>query len=166
MTCPACGTNMADAERCGVEVRLCPACGACWCARDVVQAMIDAVERRFDTKTLESLRQECAERHRTGLAKGPPTTIEYLKCPDCGTQMNRKAFAPQTGIVADACVPHGLFLEQGQLEAMRDFVARGGELLVLDATNRQLTDALADLGRKVKHLDQARAQAASMFFVT
>lgn len=164
MSCPACSAEMADGKRCGATVKICPACGACWSTRGAVQAVLDGVERRFTATSLAGLRTECAERRRAGLAdatSGPA----YLKCPDCGVQMHRKAFAPHAGIVADLCAPHGLLLKRGQLEVMSDYVARGGEILVLEATREQLEDELAELSRKVKDLERAHAAGgANMFF--
>jgi len=49
---------------------------------------------------------------------------------------------------------------------MRDYVTRGGELLVLEEADHRLMDDVANLTRKVKNLDQARAQTASLFFVS
>jgi hypothetical protein len=70
--------------------------------------------------------------------------------------------------VADVCAAHGFLLGNGQLEAIRDYVGRGGEILALEASNQELADHLTDLKRKVNDLEQARGRTAggvdSFFF--
>lgn len=168
MLCPACAAEMSQGMRCGAMAELCSGCGACWFTRGGMQAAIESLERRFTAAVLAALRAECAERRRAALAAPAVSSVAYRKCPDCGAQMHRKAFAPLSGIVADVCAVHGFFLGAGQLEAIGEYVARGGEILTLEAANQNLADHLADLKRKVTDVEQAKAQAAGgadLFFV-
>jgi Zn-finger nucleic acid-binding protein len=149
-------------------VALCPSCGSCWTTRASMQALIEVIERRFTAGVLAALRSECENRRRAALAAPSVSGVVYRKCPDCGVQMHRKAFAPLSGIVADVCAVHGFFLGAGQLDAIRDYVGRGGEILALEAANQQLADHLSDLKRKVTDLEQARAHTAGhvdIFFI-
>jgi Zn-finger nucleic acid-binding protein len=50
----------------------------------------------------------------------------YIRCPQCGTVMNRKLFATGSGVVVDVCKPHGTFFDGGELPAIIDFVRAGG----------------------------------------
>lgn len=50
----------------------------------------------------------------------------YVKCPTCGTIMNRKQFATAAGIVIDVCRDHGTFFDAGELCAIIDYVRGGG----------------------------------------
>lgn len=168
MRCPACGAEMREGERCGATVELCPGCGACWATRGSMQVAIEGIERRFTTAVLVALRAECAERRRAALTAPAVSGGFYRKCPDCGAQMHRKAFAPLSGILADVCAVHGFLLGAGQFEAIGEYVARGGEILALEAANQHLADHLADLKRKVTDVEQAKAQTAGgvdLFFV-
>ena len=148
MHCPACAAEMSQGQRCGATVNICPGCGACWATRGSMQAAIEGIERKFTTAVLAALRAECAERRRAALTAPAVSAVSYRKCPDCGAQMHRKAFAPLSGILADVCAVHGFFLAAGQLEAIGAYVARGGEILVLEAANQHLAEHLADLKRK------------------
>jgi uncharacterized C2H2 Zn-finger protein len=125
-----------------------------------MQAVVESIERRFTAAALAALRAECVERRRAALTAPAPPGASYRKCPECGAQMHRKAFAPFSGIVADVCSAHGFLLGRGQLEAIRDYVGRGGEILALEACNQELADHLTDLKRKVNDLEQARARTA------
>jgi len=168
MRCPACEAEMSPGQHCGATVELCQSCGSCWTSRGSLQAAIEGIERRFTAGALAALRTECAERRRAALTASAVSGVAYRKCPDCGVQMHRKAFAPLSGILADVCAVHGFLLGAGQLEAIREYVGRGGEIVALEAANQQLADHLSDLKRKVTDLEQARAQTAGgvdMFFV-
>jgi len=159
---------MSQSQGYGASVELCPSCGCCWATRASMQAAIEGIERRFTAETLAALRTECTERRRAALTAPSPSGVAYRKCPVCGVQMHRKAFAPRSGIVAEVCAVHGFLLGAGQLEAIREYVTRGGEMLVLEAANQQLVEQLSDLKRKVTDLEQARAQTAGsveVFFV-
>ena len=147
---------------------LCPGCASCWMTRGDMQAVVEGIERTFTAAGLAALRAECVERRRAALMDPAPSSVAYRKCPECAAQMHRRAFAPLSGIVADVCAVHGFLLAAGQLEAIRDHVGRGGEILALEAATQQLADRLTDLKRKVPDLEAARARMAGgvdMFFV-
>lgn len=59
----------------------------------------------------------------------------YVKCPTCGTMMNRKLFAAGSGVVVDVCRSHGTFFDAGELPAIIEFVKAGG----LDKLARKTT---------------------------
>jgi Zn-finger nucleic acid-binding protein len=40
--------------------------------------------------------------------------------------MNRKNFAKISGVIIDECKPHGIWLDGGELELIRTFIADGG----------------------------------------
>jgi Zn-finger nucleic acid-binding protein len=168
MRCPGCAAEMNQGQPCATTAELCPSCGSCWITRNSMQAAIESIERRSTAGALATLRAECAERRRAMLASPAVSGVFYRKCPDCGVQMHRKAFSPLSSIVADVCAVHGFFLGAGQLEAIREYVARGGEILALEAAHQELAAHLSDLKRKVTDLERARAHTAGgvdMFFV-
>jgi len=169
MRCSTCSAEMGESPRGAAKVQLCPSCGSCWTDRGSMQAFIEGIERSFTAASLAALRAECAQRRQAALTDQAPSGMAYRKCPECGVQMHRKAFAPWSGIVADVCAGHGFLLVLGQLEAIAGFVARGGEILALEAINQELVDHLADLKRKVTDVEQARSRAAGgaemIFFI-
>lgn len=69
-----------------------------------------------------------AARLRAGLPASPvpPETVRYLACVRCGERMARRQAAKGAGVVVDVCTPHGLWLDAGELEHFRAWVAAGG----------------------------------------
>ena len=49
----------------------------------------------------------------------------YLKCPFCANPMNRKNWGRLSGIIVDVCGPHGIFVDAGELDKIRDFETSG-----------------------------------------
>jgi Zn-finger nucleic acid-binding protein len=60
---------------------------------------------------------------RPSLPLGP---VHYLKCPVCGTLMNRNNFGGTSGVVVDTCSHHGVWFDPGELPRILDFVQAGG----------------------------------------
>ena len=52
--------------------------------------------------------------------------VVYLKCPACGTLMNRNNFGGNSGIVVDVCPRHGVWFDPGELPRILEFVQAGG----------------------------------------
>jgi Zn-finger nucleic acid-binding protein len=52
--------------------------------------------------------------------------VAYLKCPICGTSMNRLNYGRLSGVIIDFCRRHGYWLDAGELEKIARFVATGG----------------------------------------
>jgi Zn-finger nucleic acid-binding protein len=53
-------------------------------------------------------------------------TRKYVACPDCGKLMNRRAYGEKSGVVADRCREHGVWLDGGELGQIRKWVRAGG----------------------------------------
>lgn len=52
--------------------------------------------------------------------------VGYRECVRCEQMMNRVNFRNMSGVVIDICSPHGIWLDKGELKAMRNFIATGG----------------------------------------
>jgi len=96
----------------------------------------------------------------------------YVKCPDCSTLMNRRAFARGAGVVVDVCRQHGTWFDAGELPRVIEFAMDGGleraaadeaeqrrqEARRLETERRKsqiviaASDAEADRGRKLSNL--------------
>jgi Zn-finger nucleic acid-binding protein len=87
----------------------------------------DEMEHAFDLTT-EGVSREEAESLRPALPRGSPLEgeIRYLACVRCGDRMVRRQIAPRTGLVADVCRTHGLWLDGDELERFQAFVRAGG----------------------------------------
>ena len=113
--CPHCKCELVNFEYRGNDLDMCPECNGLWLDR-----------REF--KRLTSERDVYAEQsipfefHREPL----PEEIKYLKCPICDSLMVRRNFKKISGVIIDICRHHGVWLEAGELEQIRCFIANGG----------------------------------------
>jgi len=55
--------------------------------------------------------------------------VSYIDCPVCRKLMNRINFGPRSGVIADQCRDHGLWLDGGELRQILEWVKAGGNLL-------------------------------------
>jgi len=53
----------------------------------------------------------------------------YVKCPVCSKFMQRKNFGSGSGVVADRCKSHGIWLDGGELRRLLEWKKAGGQLL-------------------------------------
>jgi len=53
----------------------------------------------------------------------------YIKCPVCREFMQRKNFGARSGVIADRCMAHGVWLDGGELKRLMEWKKAGGQLL-------------------------------------
>ena len=71
----------------------------------------------------------------------------YLPCPVCGDLMTRKNFKTISGVLIDLCRRHGVWLDAGELDQIRCFIASGGLQEYRDKrieANQEKIEAMAD----------------------
>jgi Zn-finger nucleic acid-binding protein len=96
----------------------CPSCGGLWVRR-----------RQWTEFVADAERQARGPVEPLAAAKpvaGRPDSIESRGCPECGRYMARQNFARLSGIRVDVCYHHGVWLDAGELRAVRAFIVRGG----------------------------------------
>jgi Zn-finger nucleic acid-binding protein len=125
--CPRCRLGLAAVsllEGGSVRVDICPQCRGIWFDADELDTVLAAATddgARIDRHLINAL----AERN------AAPGEVRYIPCPVCSSMMNRCAQGHRSGVVADRCKAHGVWLDGGELETLFDWVAAGG--YVLDA---------------------------------
>ncbi|KAF0219578.1 MAG: hypothetical protein FD174_1833 [Geobacteraceae bacterium] len=55
--------------------------------------------------------------------------VSYIKCPICSKIMNRVNFGTKSGVIADRCKDHGIWLDGGELRHLFEWMKAGGKLL-------------------------------------
>lgn len=55
--------------------------------------------------------------------------VRYIDCPVCKKLMHRVNFGSRSGVIADRCRDHGLWLDGGELRQILEWVKAGGDLL-------------------------------------
>jgi len=138
--CPRCRGGLSPYDHEGEEYDLCPSCGGLWLDR-----------REFRGATRESEVYRKADLEQEFLRTPPSDPVAYLACVRCGDMMTRKNFGRISGVMIDECSSHGVWLDAGELEKIRLFIADGG---LERSQDRQLEENRVELRRFATKLDQ------------
>lgn len=151
--CPTCRQALYPRERDGARLSCCAGCGGVWSDADSFRRICEARE---------------AHSAYLGAAQALPAPkthdpseekIRYRPCPVCGELMNRFNFADISGVVLDACKPHGVWFDPDELRRVVKFVRTGGLDLARERERGRLRDERRRLERAA---DDRRAAAAGM----
>jgi Zn-finger nucleic acid-binding protein len=156
MICPFCGGHLHETEkplspecpRCKVPLKvqlvndeeydICTQCGGIWLDR----GEFHLVTREYDVYRKEDDKGEY-------LREPLKDTVEYIPCVRCGKLMNRKNFAKISGVIVDECGMHGVWLDAGEIDKIRHFIADGGLEKAQNAEMENIRTELKDLDTKV-----------------
>lgn len=171
--CPWCFgwtfTEARDCARCGSRAEpaavpaSCPSCREPLSARALGKAMLSGCARCGGVWTDPgSFRAICDERETQAaymgdgaVLRGPRASdpqlspVVYRPCPVCAELMNRFNFADCSGVILDACKPHGVWFDPDELRRIVAFI-HGGGLDVARAKERR------KLELERRRLEQAR----------
>ena len=122
-TCCGCGRPM-DSLDIGTSeapffVERCPACLGLFFDPGELEAILDR-----DVPDVHEIDHLALSR----LAELNGEPVRYRKCPICGNTMNRVNYGRSSGVVADQCRNHGVYLDAGELRRIVAWVRAGGRL--------------------------------------
>jgi Zn-finger nucleic acid-binding protein len=83
--------------------------------------------------------------------------VTYIDCPVCFRLMNRINLGSRSGVIADQCREHGLWLDGGELRQVMEWTKAGGGLVQKE---KELEMAKLDLEQEKKKLQFARIDQA------
>ena len=154
ISCPRCRVSMDKDTHGGVVTDRCPKCQGVWYDRGELEALLFQEEDQAEPAPGHAT----APAEPPGSASGIGTLVvddsPYLCCPRCGKHMTRKNYMRLSGIIVDVCGYHGIYLDHGELERIRDFYLSGGPELM---EARQQQDAeLQAWRRKQAQIADAR----------
>jgi Zn-finger nucleic acid-binding protein len=86
------------------------------------------VERQAE-KVLEAEKLTTGQLRQQVQRFAPEQRIEYIACPICGQQMQRKNYLKSSGVIIDQCLAHGVWLDEEELQQILQFIASGGQAL-------------------------------------
>ena len=109
--CPRCSGRLLEASFHDVTVLDCADCRGLFLSREVIDALA------HDAR----LRLAFPERERV-----PEPPVRYLSCPLCSKVMNRENFGTMSGVLVDVCLDDGIWFDAGEINAVIDFVEKGG----------------------------------------
>ena len=111
--CPRCNIALEITNLRDNELDICPSCHGMWLdtmefkhlisKRDVYDD--DSVSKTFQKKAI------------------PKKEIKYLPCPRCKNLMIKQNFKKVSGVIIDLCRLHGVWLNAGELDQIRSFIA-------------------------------------------
>jgi len=113
--CPHCRIPLKSAEIRGSRIYLCPECHGLWLKSDEFNFLVS----KRDVYKDESIPKKY---ERKPLSGGKPAAM-YVPCPVCNSLMNRQNFKKISGVIIDICKKHGVWLDAGELDQIRSFVA-------------------------------------------
>ncbi len=125
----------------GDKYELCPDCGGLW---------LDRGKFRRATRESDVYREESLIINEY-VKKPSQDTVTYIPCVRCGKVMNRKNFAKISGVIIDECGNHGVWLDAGEIEKIRHFIADGGLERVQD---REIEKNRVEIERLAIKVDQ------------
>jgi Zn-finger nucleic acid-binding protein len=83
--------------------------------------------------------------------------VTYIDCPVCQRLMNRINFGSRSGVIADQCRDHGIWLDGGELRQIMEWMKAGGMLVQKE---KELEMAKLALEQEKKDLHFAQIDAA------
>jgi Zn-finger nucleic acid-binding protein len=112
--CPRCNGRLAENALHDTVLLDCVQCGGLFVPKPTIDALGDPSSR--------DLRMAFPRRAR----RPEPTQVAYLNCPLCASRMNRVNFGKVSGVIVDVCKTDGVWFDQGEVDAVIDFVEEGG----------------------------------------
>lgn len=85
--------------------------------------------------------------------------VTYIDCPVCRRLMNRVNLGTRSGVIADQCRQHGMWLDGGELRQVMEWMKAGGGILQKE---KELEMARLELEQEKKELQFSKIDMAFM----
>jgi Zn-finger nucleic acid-binding protein len=134
--CPRCKIPLQVHHYRETELDLCPACSGLWLDSDEFNILTSERDVYIDPAVPRACKR-----------KPIPKEEGYLHCPRCDRLMSRRNFKKISGVLIDLCSYHGVWLDAGELDQIRCFIAQGGLEAYQDkhiAENQEKIRSVAD----------------------
>lgn len=127
MDCPRCNVDMKEVTVAEIRVDLCPQCEGSWYDGGELGEIFGVSEEELTRSGLSP----------TLVGDHPEVDLrERLKCPRCSGWMRRYNYLHDSQVEVDGCTC-GLWLDDGELSKVIDYVAQSGVALDLLAPEKQ-----------------------------
>ncbi|MBL8739967.1 MAG: zf-TFIIB domain-containing protein [Myxococcales bacterium] len=137
-TCPRCKGRLVEQELHDALLLDCVQCGGLFVPKPTIDALGEPQNHNLRIAFPRRVRRP------------EPLEVAYLNCPLCSGRMNRVNFAKVSGVIVDVCTNDGVWFDQGEVDAVIDFVEQGG----LERARRRES---AELEREKERLRAERA---------
>ncbi|MFQ5965329.1 MAG: zf-TFIIB domain-containing protein [Candidatus Scalinduaceae bacterium] len=140
--CPRCKYAMEKYSHRNTDLDICPGCKGIWLDTSNFKKLTSERDVYADDSIpYEYIRKPLLQE------KG------YFPCPRCNSLMMRKNFRHISGVLIDICGYHGVWLDAGELEQIRCFVANGGLDESQDKDIIRNREEIKSIARSVKDLE-------------
>jgi len=143
LLCPHCDIVMEKVMEIESIIDFCPNCEGIFCENDE----LEEITRERDVYKMDDI-------PRKFLRKNLPEAVKYIKCPVCQKVMNRVNFKGISNVIIDVCYDHGVWLDSGELEEIRAFIANGG---IDKAQNRDIIKNRSAIEMNTHKVSEARS---------
>jgi Zn-finger nucleic acid-binding protein len=145
--CPSCKLDMKEYRDGAALLSRCNNCELLWLEPPTLQQVVRSLDRAFQPSELKALRSRCLRRKEEAVSgtKEIDTPIEYLNCPICSAMMQRKSFARVSFVLTHFCQGHGYLISVTDYSRLKDFIACGGEILMLDKLRQDQAMRISEL---------------------
>lgn len=113
MNCPRCRVDLERTAVGGGQAWLCKKCEGCWFDDQNLEAFLDM----SDDDLAETPLAVTLEAQDHGLELDQP-----VACPRCQERMRRYHYAGDSQVVLDGCPMHGIWLDDGELRGILDYL--------------------------------------------
>lgn len=139
--CPRCEKPLKTHTSKKERFEICSKCGGMW---------LDRQKFHLATRTYDVYKKGNYEaEYMRSPGKNPDG---YIPCVRCGMLMNRRNFGRISGVMIDRCGRHGVWLDAGELEKIRHFIADGGLERSRDREIQKNRGKIEDLATTVKEV--------------
>ena len=124
LPCPACGALMPPHRVGDVSVNECRGCAGLWVPGENFDRLVSRAAEARRSATLEKF---TLVKPRVKGSNPAAQQIQYRKCPECESFMQRRNFRKSSGVIVDTCGAHGTWLDADELEQIAGFILSGGQ---------------------------------------
>lgn len=111
--CPRCQTPLEITNLRDNELDICPECHGMWLDTQEFKFLTSERDIYSDQTVPKSYQKKAVAREK----------VRYLPCPRCKSLMKKQNFKKISGVIIDMCRLHGVWLDAGELEQIRSFIA-------------------------------------------
>jgi len=143
--CPRCRRPLEPHSYRSEHLDRCPECSGIWLDTDEFRHLTSSKDVYNDPAVPESY-----------MKKPLKDSAIYIPCVRCGSLMNRMMFRKISGVIIDICSDHGVWLDDGELQRIRCFIADGGLEKYMEYLDNRISKNHRDIRKLAGDTDNLR----------
>jgi Zn-finger nucleic acid-binding protein len=137
--CPRCSeTELQFGQDSGIGVRRCPKCRGQWFQAATFDYLV-----KETAKASQKIGIQMLSALGTIQRKPAVDTASLIVCPRCLETLHRRLYAPTADVLVDECTKHGVWLDDGELAKILNYVAK--------VSHQQAGDLVQTANEKSEH---------------